>query len=433
MKEDQNEYQHSPIGEIPKDWDLKTFVDINDSRSPIRYGIVQVGSNVNDGIPTITIQDLNKLSFEDIHKTSPEIEIKYKNSRVIENDIILSIKGTIGEVDIIPNGFEGNISRDVARIRLNETSIPEYILQYLKYERYLHYLINKSVGTTRKELSIHILRKLTISIPPLPEQKKIAEILSTWDHAIERTETLIMEKENLKKGLMQQLLTGKVRFREFVKKEGFKDTKIGRIPEDWDILSLENITILITNGFVGKAKDHYSETYDSILYIQGFNVKENSFNFTGIKRVSSQFHKENMKSELKCGDLITVQTGDIGLTGYIPKELEGSNCHALIISRFKEGYNSKFFHQYFNSTIGRSRFQKIETGSTMKHLNVKDIRKLSLQIPPLPEQKKIASTLSKLDEEIEKIQDLRAIMKEQKKGLMQQLLTGKTRVKIEET
>jgi len=208
-------------------------------------------------------------------------------------------------------------------------------------------------------------------------------------------------------------------------KNGFKQTEIGLIPEDWDVATMRSLTTLMTNGFVGTAKSQYTEARDGVIYIQGYNVKENSFNFRGVKKVNPEFHKRNKKSDLKEGDLLTVQTGDVGLTTIVPKELEGSNCHALIISRFKSNKAYPWYYtQYFNSKQGRARLVELETGTTMKHINVGELQHWLVPLPPtLAEQKAIATALSDVDELISSIDALIAKKKAIKQGAMQQLLT----------
>lgn len=208
-------------------------------------------------------------------------------------------------------------------------------------------------------------------------------------------------------------------------RKGFKKTEVGVIPEDWEVTTLGEATSLVTNGFVGTATTHYTEGRDGVLYIQGYNVIANSFNFTGIKKVTSEFHKQHKKSSLREGDLLTIQTGDVGLTTIVPKELEGSNCHALIISRFlPTKANPKFYSQYFNSSIGRSRLKELETGTTMKHLNVGDMLYWKIPLPPnLTEQNAIADALSDVDALIANLEKLIAKKKAIKQGAMQQLLT----------
>ena len=210
--------------------------------------------------------------------------------------------------------------------------------------------------------------------------------------------------------------------------QGYKDSPLGIIPKEWEVKRLGDCTHLLTNGFVGVATPHYTDDPDGIIYIQGFNVTEGGYNLTGIKKVTKEFHKKNSKSSLQYGDLLTIQTGDIGLTTIVPKELEGSNCHALIISRFKEGVLPRFMLYYYNSNIGRHRFRIIETGSTMKHINTGDLYKFYVPVPPIEEQNKIVEIASLWDTAIEKQSELVEKLKLRKQALMQQLLTGKKRL-----
>ena len=210
--------------------------------------------------------------------------------------------------------------------------------------------------------------------------------------------------------------------------QGYKESPLGIIPKEWEVKKLGDCTRLLTNGFVGVATPHYTDDPDGITYIQGFNVTEGGYNFTGIKKVTKEFHKKNSKSSLQDGDLLTIQTGDIGLTTIVPKELEGSNCHALIISRFKEGILPCFMLYYYNSTIGRNRFHIIETGSTMKHINTGDLYKFYVPVPPIDEQKIIIAIASLWDTSIKKQSELIEKLKLRKRALMQQLLTGKKRL-----
>lgn len=205
--------------------------------------------------------------------------------------------------------------------------------------------------------------------------------------------------------------------------EKYIQTEIGLIPSDWKVMKLGNMTKLMTNGFVGVAKTHYTENRDGVLYIQGYNVEENSFKFRGIKKVTLDFHLKNSKSCLKKDDLLTVQTGDVGLTTIIPKHLEGSNCHALIITRFKKNrYNALFFCYYLNSKTGRGRLKEIETGTTMKHINVGELVHFEVPVPTLEEQTAIATALSNTDSWITNLENLLTKKRQIKQGALQELL-----------
>lgn len=210
---------------------------------------------------------------------------------------------------------------------------------------------------------------------------------------------------------------------------GYKQTEIGVIPEDWELLPMSHLTTLMTNGFVGTAKSHYTDSQHGITYIQGYNVEENGFNYHGIKKVTPEFHKKNAKSCLRTGDVLMVQTGDVGLVTIVPPELEGANCHALIINRFKPEYDSKYFAFLLNSTQGRQRLKELEIGTTMKHINVGDLLHFTVPFPKVKkEQTAIATALSDVDALITELEKL--IIKKQaiKTATMQQLLTGRTRL-----
>jgi type I restriction enzyme S subunit len=208
--------------------------------------------------------------------------------------------------------------------------------------------------------------------------------------------------------------------------KGFKKTDVGIIPCDWDVKPISEITSLMTNGFVGTVKSHYTDYDNGILYIQGYNVEENSFNFNGIKRVTNEFHKQHLKSCLQEGDLLTIQTGDIGVTTIVSKELEGANCHALIITRFKKDTVApRFYCYYFNYSGGRKRLKEIETGSTMKHINVGDMFQMLIPYPTKVEQTAIATALNDADALINQIEKLISKKRAIKQGAMQELLKPK--------
>lgn len=207
-------------------------------------------------------------------------------------------------------------------------------------------------------------------------------------------------------------------------------TQQQKIPEGWKEVFVNNICSLITNGFVGKATNHYTENTDGITYIQGYNIKEGGIFPKGIKKVTPEFHLKNKKSILKQGDLLTVQTGEVGVTIVVPKDYEGANCHALIISRpIVEIIIPKYLNYYYNSQIGKNKLKKIETGSTMKHLNVSDIKKLKILIPKISVQLYAIKILEAWDKYLEKLDQKIKLKKNIKKGLMQNLLTGKIRLK----
>ena len=210
---------------------------------------------------------------------------------------------------------------------------------------------------------------------------------------------------------------------------GYTHSDIGTLPDDWSVRPLSEIVSVMTNGFVGTATSAYVENDDGVTYIQGFNVEPNGFNLTNIRKVSQDFHKSHTKSCLRTGDVLTIQTGEIGVSTVVPEYLSGSNCHALIISRFiKNRAHPAYYCQYFNSKIGMNAFKEIETGTTMKHLNVGDMLQLLVPVPPIAEQQAIADTLLDMDTLISSLDQLIAKKRDIQQAAMQQLLTGQRRL-----
>ena len=202
-------YKDSQLGLIPCTWNTLQLDQM--TGSPICYGIVQVGSYVQDGVPVVAIRDLGGDFTTNMHRAARSVEAPYSRSRINEGDVLLSVKGTTGRVGVAPKGFEGNISRDIARLRPNEMTDSRFLCYLLDSEVGRRALALAEVGTTRAELSIGRLRNVNVFTPPLDEQRVIA---STVDKLVERlqVESAALDAlRRLKTGLMDDLLTGRVR------------------------------------------------------------------------------------------------------------------------------------------------------------------------------------------------------------------------------
>lgn len=152
--------------------------------APICYGIVQVGRDDPQGVPTLAIKDLRGDYSNGVHRTSPSIEGQYVRSRILPGDVIISIKATIGEIAVVPDHFRGNISRDLARLRLDPTKIdPRFFGHVYRSPRYTEYVASRLVGSTRAELSIATLREMLVPMPTLDEQLRIADELDALQRA----------------------------------------------------------------------------------------------------------------------------------------------------------------------------------------------------------------------------------------------------------
>jgi len=269
----------------------------------------------------------------------------------------------------------------------------------------------------------------SITLPPLPEQQKIARILSTWDKAIEKTEQLIAQKQQLKKGLMQQLLTGKMRFKEFVTSKKMKKTKLGMIPEDWEILPLEKIATKIMVGIASAATHAYQST--GVIMLRNLNIKEDGIDSTDILYINKEFEKAHRNKRLREGDLITVRTGYPGLSAVVGREFEGAQCFTSLITRpISSVIDSHFLCYFINSPTGKSLMLASEAGGAQKNINAGVLTHVLCPIPTIKEQQKVKSVLSECEHELKLYSKVLGEMNNEKKGLMLKLLTGDVRVKV---
>ena len=208
-------YKQTEVGVVPEGWNVESLAGITDPKRPICYGIVQVGQFSNNGVSVLAIKNLNGDYVTNIHRCSPKIEKPYVRSRVHAGDVLISIKGTIGRVGLVPKHFSGNISRDLARVSLTDSDVPEFWYQMLQSDLAQRRLEVTTVGTTRLELSIGPLKRVRMPRPPKLEQGAIAEALSDVDALLGGLDRLIAKKSNLKQAAMQQLLTGRNRLPGF--------------------------------------------------------------------------------------------------------------------------------------------------------------------------------------------------------------------------
>ena len=201
-------------------------------------------------------------------------------------------------------------------------------------------------------------------------------------------------------------------------------TSLGIIPDDWEVATLGDISIKMTNGFVGIATPYYSEDENGVPYLYGNNVRAGRLDFRKLFRVTSDFHRSQSKSQLATGDMLTVQSGHIGTTAIVPASLGLANCHALIITRLRAEFAHPEFVAYCcNSAHGMQRMAAYFVGSTIAHINVKDLKSYLLPLPPLWQQRKIARILTTVDNLIEKTESLIAKYQAVKQGMMHDLFT----------
>lgn len=403
-------YKKTEVGVIPVDWLDPQLQEIADEDSPICYGIVQVGPFVANGIPVLAIKNLNLDYTTGIHRSSVEVERPYARSRIQPQDVVVSVKGTTGRVGIVPPHFSGNISRDLARVRPRKEIAPRFIHQMLRSQLAQHRLAVAAVGTTRMELSIAILKQVRIPLPPTKaEQEVIAEALSDADALIESMEQLLAKKRHVKQGAMQELLAGNKRLPGFKVKPGRKNTEIGVIPEDWNLDHIENLAQITTGS--RNTQDRVDEGQYPFFVRSQTIERINSYSFDG-------------EAVLTAGD--GVGTGKV--FHYIKGKFD-AHQRVYRISDFNERINGYFFYLYFSSHF-YSRIMQMTAKSSVDSVRREMIARMLIPLPPTKaEQAAIAAVLFDMDAEIAALEDKLANVRSVKQGMMQDLLTGRIRLK----
>ncbi|WP_223479039.1 restriction endonuclease subunit S [Oricola indica] len=380
---------------IPPDWKLSTLEELTEPSTPIRYGVVQIGPHVPNGIPIVPIKHIDRIGSAELHHASRDIEKKYKNSRVKGGDILLSVKGTIGRVGIVPEHFVGNIAREIARIRPNQKVEARFLAQLLAAAHTQRRIETATVGTTRREFSIATVRDFQVAVPSRKEQCRISDILTTWDRAIEATEKLIANSELQKRALMQQLLTGKKRL------PGFHN--------DWKRKSLASLATIKKGTQKSKATLQDEGIYPVInggVSPSGYTDESNTV--AGTITISEGGNS--------CGYVSLIQT----------EFWSGGHCYTL--------NDLKINRDFLFSVLKwlEPKIMRLRVGSGLPNIQKGAISQLEIPLPEQAEQVAIADIMNDQHAVESAFQSDLERLKREKAALMQQLLTGKRRVKIGE-
>ena len=373
-----------------------------------------------------------------------ERDLLSNNDVVIANTDVTLEGDIIGSPALIPDAFmlkKTVCSHHVSVFRLHHGFNNKFIYYLLCLNKYKCEMKKYSRGTTVLMLDTKRIESVNLFVPTsITEQRKIARILSAVDVVTEKTEAAIEKYKAIKKGMMHDLFTrgidletGKLRPSYDQAPQLYKETELGWIPKEWEVLRINQVSTLVTNGFVGVATPYYATSDNGIKYLYGTNIRANEITFDDIRYVNKSFHQKQMKSQLKAGDMLTVQSGHIGTSAVIPESFGDANCHALIITRFVLSEIFPWFTSYYlNSNIGMKGMEKLFIGSTIKHINTSELAKHQIIKPRIEEQESISKRLDSIETLIRiEVQNLN---KNQylKQALMSDLLTGRIRVNYEE-
>jgi type I restriction enzyme S subunit len=410
------------LGKVPEEWEV---VEI---RELFR---VETGTTPSTKIPDYWNGEINWYTPLDLSKLNGRVVINDSERKITfkalkeynlpllpAGSIILSTRAPVGYVALLES--EGTFNQGCkGLIPINRERIyPLFYCYYLSFQRLK--LERLSGGSTFKELSKTMLESFKVFLPPFAEQRKIAEILSRVDDAIQKTDEVIANTVCLKKGLMQELLTKGIGHKEF------KDTEIGRIPKDWEVIRIQEVADIRSNRSKLEVTDKVAFIPMELIPNDGIYA---DFEIKDFNRVSSYTYCE-------AGDILLAKITpslENGKQGIVPSNTPKGFALATtevfpIVCRNVERMFMFYLLKY-------PKFRKILESSmraTTGRLRVpkEALLHLKIPLPKFDEQQKIAEILTTIDRKLEIERKGKARLEKIKQGLMDLLLTGKIRVKV---
>jgi len=408
-------YKETNLGWIPEDWSLKSLDELGVFSKGKGIAKKDILNNENDGHPCVRYAEIYTLyNYTTVELKSKINKESAENSNPINyGDILFAGSGETLE----------DIGKSIAYLG-EQTAYAGGDIIVLKQDnedaRYLGYLLNNDVvknqlfkiGQGHSVVHIYAsgLKKIIIPLPPLPEQQKIATILNTWDKAIAAQEKLIVEKQELKKGLMQQLLTGKKRF------AGFE--------EEWEEVKIKKIADTFSGGTPSSKRVEY---YNGEIPW----LKSGELNKGIIKNTTGYISELGLKnSSAKLVEIDTILVAMYGATAGVCAitKVKGAINQAVLAIVLNKGFNTYFIYQLLKKKMPHIVHSMVQGGQP--NLSGGIINSVKIRIPILEEQERIGELFLNRDNEIAMMRKKLRNIKTQKQGLMQQLLTGKKRVKI---
>jgi type I restriction enzyme, S subunit len=407
-------YKRTEVGVIPEDWRVSPLVDLG----KFKNGINKSSEAFGHGFPFVNLMDVFGVSS--IYSVAPLGLVDTTNAEQQAYDLrkgdVVFIRSSVKPSGV---GLTALVETDLPKavysgflIRFRDGGLLDHVFKRhcFNEEGFRKRIIAASSVSANTNVNQDSLRKLLLALPPTKEeQSAIAEALSDTDALIESLERLIAKKRHLKQGAMQELLTGQKRLPQFETKPGFKQTEVGTLPQDWQLDSIENLAHITTGG--KNTQDRVDDGQYPFFVRSQIVERINSYSYDG-------------EAVLTAGD--GVGTGKV--FHYINGRFD-AHQRVYRISEFSERINGYFFFLYFSSHFYR-RIMQMTAKSSVDSVRREMIAGMLVPLPPTKaEQEAVASILSHMDAEISALEAKLAKARQLKEGMMQELLTGRTRLK----
>jgi len=410
------------VGKIPEDWSYINFKDVYGK--PIRdfgsFSTTKLITFLSDGVPFLKSEMINEGSIDwtNTYYISEEVH-KLLNKSYVEKDTILfsKIGSALGKA-VVYTGEKGicNSNAAIAKIILNEQIADKYYYTYILNNSLAKKQFLRLIVSLLPRINLGDISDLVLPLPPLPEQQKIAKILSTWDKAISTTERLIENSTQQKKALMQQLLIGKKRLLDGLGQ---------RFEGEWEEVSIGSTSKCFSGGTPSRTKDEYYN--GSIPWITSGKLNDRFVD--SVNEYITELGLQNSSAKIvKNGSILVAMYG--ATAGKVAlNTLDSATVNQAVLAlEPKEKFHNLFLFYLLEVEMLKA-LLLVQGGQP--NLSATIIKAIKIKVPALLEQQKIATVLTNADKEIELLEQQLADLQQEKKALMQVLLTGKVRVRVD--
>lgn len=307
------------------------------------------------------------------------------------------------------------INQDLAALFPNERIDSDYLFQWLNTNS--ERLKAVATGTTVKGLRKDVLLQWPLLLPPLDEQRRIADVLQSFDVAVEYASAVFDQKRRLKDKLVVSALSGGI------DAGALQDTAIGPIPRHWRLMELREVALSITVGIASSATHAYRDSGVPLLRNQ--NIKAGHLDLSDLLFVSPEYDESYSTKRVRTGDVITMRTGYPGKSAVVPEELSGCQTFTTLITRpNQQVILPRFLCEWINSEQGMREVGKRQAGGAQQNLNAGVLKTLPIPVPPLAEQTEIVELLDSFHIYNNALENLKGLRAE----LGSNLLSGRVRV-----
>ncbi len=422
-------YKQTDVGMIPADWEVKRLGEMGEALIGLTYSPNEVSDHGTLVLRSSNIQH-DSLNFDDNVYVNTQIPEKIM---VRPGDVLICVRNgsrsLIGKalyLDELTLGMTFGAFMSVYRSSIGK------LVSYLFQSDILKKQISEHLGATINQITNKSLNSFVIPLPPLPEQRAIAAALSDVDALIGALEALIAKKRAIKQATMQQLLTGQTRLPGFATTTAMQQTEVGLIPADWEVTTLGQIISRFSTG-LNPRQNFRLNSGGNYFYvtIRNFTIGQLLLDDNCDRIDEAAFWRINERSDLRKDDILFSSIGRVGDAYLITETPRNWNINESVFTLRPD--KSKvvplmLFYLLTNKTITDALSQGA-TGSTFQSIKQAQLKLISCQIPQsLAEQTAIAAVLSDMDAELTALEAQLHKTRAIKQGMMQELLTGKTRL-----